>query len=196
MCSPERRADVALPRGFVTEAQRIAVEERRDLGLRPNDPLDPWELADLHGVRVVDITSLKASAEVTFFTQTSPAAFSGAILPRGHGVVIVENGSHAHTRRIATLAHEMAHVLLEHSFHGSLTDLDCAGTTGPLEEQAERLASELLVPRSAALSYARNDMSDADVAQHLGISEAKARQSMNLSGARRQVERERAKRRW
>lgn len=186
---------MVLPRGFVAEAQRIAVEERRDLGLRPTDPLDPWRLADLHGICVVDITSLTGAVDVTFFTETKPAAFSGAILPRGHGAIIVENGSHTHPRRIATVTHEMAHVLLEHPFHGSLTDVDCIGTTGPLEEQAERLACELLVPRPAALAYARRDMSDTEVAQHLGVSEAKARQSMNLSGARRQVERERRKRR-
>lgn len=178
----------------MTEAQRIAIEERRDLGLRPTDPLDPWELAALHGVRIIDIRSLEEPVDITFFTETNQAAFSGAILPYGRGAVIVENGSHAHTRRISTVTHEMAHVLLEHPFHDSLAALDCIGTTGPLEEQAERLACELLVPRPAALVYARRDMTNADVAQHLGISEAKARQSMNLSGARRQVKRERAKR--
>lgn len=185
---------MVLPRGFVAEAQRIAVEERGDLGLQLTDPLDPWELATLHGVRVIDLASLDAFVAVAFFTETNRAAFSGAILPYGRGSIIVENGSHAHTRRIATVTHEMAHVLLEHPFHGSLSAVGCIGTTGPLEEQAERLACELLVPRPAALDYARRDMTNADVAQHLGISEAKARQSMNLSGARRQVRRERAKR--
>jgi Zn-dependent peptidase ImmA (M78 family) len=185
---------VALPRGFVTEVQRVAVEERRDLGLQMVDPLDPWDLAALHGVRVIDIGSIDTCDAVTFFTETNPAAFSGAILPYGHGAIIIENGSHAHTRRVATVTHEMAHVLLEHPFHDSLSAVDCTGTTGPLEAQAERLACELLVPRPAALTYARQDMTDADVAEHLGISEAKARQSMNLSGARRQVGRERARR--
>lgn len=186
---------MALPRGFVTEAQRIAVEEREDLGLRLTDPLDPWDLAEHHGVQVIDLMTVGADPEAKSFLTTNPASFSGAVLPYGHGAIIVENGDHAPTRRIATVTHEMAHVLLEHPFHESLFELDCTGTTGPLEEQAERLACELLVPRRAALRYARQDMSNADVADHLGISEAKARQAMNLSGAHRQVRHERAKRR-
>lgn len=114
------------------------------------DALDPWDLAELHGVEVIDITSTPRTDALVHFTASRPEAFSGAVLPDGNGAVIIENGSHAQTRRIATVTHELSHVLLEHPYHETLGGHDCTGTTGPLEQQADRLACELLVPRQAA----------------------------------------------
>lgn len=180
-------------RGLVTLAQEIAVEERRDLGLGPTDALDPWALAVAHGVEVIDICDLHAPNDaIQALTGDRAEMFSAALVPDGHGCFIIENGAHSVERRRANVAHEMAHVLLEHEFHNSLFTADCIGTTGPLEREADRPANELLLPNAAALRCARADLDDAAVARRAGISEARARMAMNMSGARKRVRRERA----
>lgn len=183
------------PRGFVKNAQQIAVEERSELGLGSFDPLDPWELAELHGVRILKLSQLASngpSAEaVDAFTGHRQSVFSAALLPLGNGAMIVENDSHSRARRVANVTHEMSHVLLEHDFHASLANGDCRGTTSPTERQADRLAIELLVPGAAGLACARRGLSDDEVADMFGISAEMARMCLNLTGARKRATYER-----
>lgn len=75
------------PRGFVKEAQQIAAAEGSELGLGPFDPLAPWELAKLHGIRVLELSGLAGNrgiaGAVRTFTEHRQAVFSAALLPRG-----------------------------------------------------------------------------------------------------------------
>jgi Zn-dependent peptidase ImmA (M78 family) len=72
----------------------------------------------------------------------------------GTGLFIVENTSHSPYRRLSNLAHEMAHVLLEHHFQRILfTDGGCRyhdATSVKIEQDATDLAGELLIPTPAA----------------------------------------------
>lgn len=187
------------PRGFVKEAQQIAAEERAELGLASFDPLDPWVLAKLHGVRVLELRGLAANCgaaeAVRTFTRQRQSVFSAALLPLGSGAMIVENDSHSYTRRVANTTHEMAHVLLEHDFHPSLASGDCRGTTSLREREADRLMIELLVPGPSGLECARRGMSDEEVADRFGISVDMARMCLNLTGARKRARYEEGARR-
>jgi Zn-dependent peptidase ImmA (M78 family) len=186
-----------LPRGFVTRAQRIAREERAGIGLTDEDPLNPWDLAAEHGVEVLPLSlfvqQVGRSAELLLASRAD--RFSAMQIPDGNGCFIIENDSHHLTRRRTNVSHELGHLLLEHPFHPSLLLDDCRGTTGPLEVEADRLAQELLMPRRAIISSLRNGLSDADIASHFGVSGPYATMRLNMSGARRQYLRERARRR-
>lgn len=186
-------------RGFVTYVQNVAIEERRDLGIGLFEPLNPWALADAHGVPVVDIRDLAdepaAARAVRAFITDRQELFSAALLPIGSGCLIVENGAHASTRRVASVTHEMSHLLLEHEFHPSMASGECRGTTSEREREADRLAMELLIPRQAALTHARRGVTDIEIADRLGISPRMAAMCMNRSGARKQAMRERGRRR-
>ena len=183
-------------RGFKKEAEQIAQAERVELGLAPRDPLDPWQLASHHGVEVVSLSELRrqddeARAAVSHFVSADSGAFSAMLLPVGLGACIVENDSHASTRRKANLSHELGHLFLDHEFGYAIFDGRCRDFDATAEREAVWLGGELLIPRVGALACARDDMSDADVAHLFGVSEALAAMRMNASGARLQASRRR-----
>ncbi|CAM2988626.1 ImmA/IrrE family metallo-endopeptidase [Saccharomonospora xinjiangensis] len=182
---------MALRHGFKAEARRLAAEVREELGIRTFQPLDPYALACLYGVEVftLDEPWLPARAAAHF---TGPAAesFSGALIRIGTGCVIVENHAHERNRRRSTVAHEMAHVLLEHEFGVLVTNgRSCRSGVGTahacVEQEAAELSGELLLPSDAARTAAFRGWTDASVARHFRISERMARWRMNVTGARR-----------
>ena len=181
----------------------LALEVRGELGLCPNEPLDPYALAEEYGISVYQVGDLGAdgcSAEsIDFFTVYRPDRWSAALVPCGPGRFIVENSAHCSERRRSNVAHEMAHLLLEHEFDGILfTDGGCRSDdviVKAREQGAADLSGELLIPTTAAQSAAWDDMTNEAVAQRFEVSIEFARWRMNLSGARKIVERARAKRR-
>ncbi|MER7115038.1 ImmA/IrrE family metallo-endopeptidase [Saccharomonospora azurea] len=182
---------MALRRGFKATARRLAADVRAELGIRTFAPLDPYALAALYGVEVftLDEPWLPASA-VAHFTGPAVESFSGALVQVGTGCVIVENHTHERNRRRSTVAHEMAHVLLEHDF-GVLVTAGGSCRSGvesgreALEQEAAELSGELLLPCAAARTAAFRGWTDASVARYFRISERMARWRMNVTGARR-----------
>jgi len=184
-------------RGFKEAAKRLGLEVRAELGLDGREPLDdPRTLAALYGVPVFPLDELRAygcpEAAVTHFTEIRQATFSAALVPFGTGRFIIENSAHTNSRRRVSIAHEMAHVLLEHEFNFALLTLDgCRLMDKEVEEEADRLSAELMIPYQAALAAARSGWDDDRVAAHYGVSRAYATMRMNMSGARTVAARQR-----
>lgn len=112
--------------------------------------------------------------------------------PSELGRLIIENGVHAETRRTASIAYEIGHILLEHQFTETILTLDnCRSVSEVIEEEADRLGGELLVPFQVALMAARAGWSDQDVADFYAVSPVFAAMRMNLSGARKIAMRQR-----
>ncbi|WP_436852828.1 ImmA/IrrE family metallo-endopeptidase [Nocardiopsis dassonvillei] len=180
-------------------AARVAEEERTELGYSPFEAMDPHRLADNYGIRVLTLADLAGDEETlaaatTHFTLTRPDVFSGALLPLSTGHVIVVNQAHSPERQRSTLAHELAHVLLEHEFTTTLhLTGKCRMSDQDQEKQANDLGGELLIPRQAAFRAARAGHSDEQVAFAFKVSVPFARWRMNASGARRVADRARAK---
>ncbi|WP_019818617.1 ImmA/IrrE family metallo-endopeptidase, partial [Saccharomonospora saliphila] len=186
---------MSVRRGFKATASRLALDVRDELGLPTFAPLDPYALARLYGVEVFTLDQPWLPAEaVRHFTGPAAPVFSGALISVGPARVIVENHTHDATRRRSTVAHEMAHVLLEHDVDVLVTDGGpCRPASPPTaEHEATELAGELLLPRDAARAAAFRDWTDASVARHFRVSERLARWRMNVTGARRVARRARA----
>lgn len=187
---------MSLRRGFKAEAKRLALEVRGELGVSVFAPMNPYALAELYGIEVFDLRhpSLPADA-VQHFTGPRAASFSAALLSVGTGCVIIENHVHSWARRRSTMAHEMAHVLLEHEFGLLLSDGgNCLSSNTVIEQEAAELSGELLVPCDAARTAAFRGWTDASVARYFRVSMRMARWRMNVTGARRIACRSRAKR--
>lgn len=181
-----------------TQLRALAVEVRSELSLQDHEPLDPLTLAEFYGIDVLPITALdEAPDALAHFTDTKPSVFSGALIPCADGsTVIIENDTHTPERRVSTLSHEMAHVLLEHPFSATLTDSGrCRVMNKTHEGEAAELGGELLIPSSAALRLAYNNTSDEAVAQNYRVSLELAAWRMNATGARKRAARAAAKRR-
>lgn len=175
-----------MKRGFKAFAKRLAVELREEVNLSSAEPFDPWSLAEQWGIDVLPLLDVDCSAEaMRHFTVTNPGVFSGALIPVGTGAVIVENNTHHLVRRRATTSHEMAHVVLEHQFGGSLVnERGCRTADKTQEEEATELAGELVVPFEEAKRLARRDLIDEEVAAKFAVSVEIARWRMNATGAR------------
>lgn len=179
---------MSLRRGFRKEAREITLEVRDELGIGVFAELDPYALAELYGIEVTDLSNPCLPPEsVRYFTQERPHVFSGALVPlQPSGAFIIENHVHHPRRRRSTIAHEMAHVLLEHPFGLTLTDDNgCRSAVAEIEEEATELSGELLIPTGAARLAALKGWPDQSVANHFGVSLPMARWRMNVTGARK-----------
>lgn len=180
-----------------TQAKMIEVasEERADLGLGPDDRLNPYALASLHAIPVYPIDELddevRAVAAIKRFTTTGQSLWSAALIPVGNGRLIIENTAHLAVRRMSSIAHELAHHLLEHSFDEILLNAEkkCRqfdkGGPGPVP------SGELLIPRKAARKAAFAGRTNEDVAERFGVSTQFAQ--MQMAGPRKFAERALAK---
>ncbi|MEU3273975.1 ImmA/IrrE family metallo-endopeptidase [Saccharomonospora sp. NPDC006951] len=178
---------MALRRGFKATARRLALDVRAELGVAVFAPLDPYALAELYGIDIYDLSAPDLPpAAVEHFTGPAADSFSAALLSVGTGSIIIENHTHDFVRRRSTIAHEMAHVLLEHDFGFLLTENQgCRSSASEAESEAAELSGELLVPRDAARTAAFRGWTDYSVARYFRVSESMARWRMNTSAARR-----------
>jgi Zn-dependent peptidase ImmA (M78 family) len=166
----------------------LALEVRDEVDLKLMDPFDPYALAELYGIEVFRTSEL---VHARFGN-----AISGALIPNGTGVVIIENDSDTLPRRRLTASHEMSHVVLEHVFPAVVVDeRGCRERVGDQEVEATFLAGELVLPYDAAVKLAWQNTPDEVVARTFGISIKAAAWRMNASGARKLVARARANRR-
>lgn len=163
--------------------REVAREERTDLGLGPFEPLDPYALADAHGIRVYTLHDLREwdlSAEAhAHFHGPSGSRWSAALIPFGPVRVIIENDAHAPVRRRSNIAHELGHHLLEHPFDTVILGEDHQRQFDKTqEEQAGFIAGELLVPDEAARKAAYSRWTNSQVADTFGVSEQLAQKQM------------------
>lgn len=168
------------------ELKRRALELRAEIGLTAYQPFDPYALAELYGIDVYQLSDLERSPEaLQHFQVERTDVFSGALVPFGSGVVIVENDAHPLARRRSTASHEIAHVALEHPFAATLVNERHCRTANPEHEnEASELGGELLLPFDAAKRLARQQASDEEAALQYGVSIEIARWRMNATGAR------------
>jgi Zn-dependent peptidase ImmA (M78 family) len=116
------------------------------------------------------------------------------LIPVGTGAVILENDSHDPFRRRSTMAHEMAHVVLGHSFTpGVVDERGCRLSSQEDELEAAHLGGELLLPLTAAKALAFRDCTDEQAAARFQVSIEIARWRLNGTGARKLVRNARAK---
>ncbi|RKN38663.1 ImmA/IrrE family metallo-endopeptidase [Micromonospora endolithica] len=185
------------------EIQRRAIDIRKnDLDLTEFVQLCPYELAREHGIAVHPLDGLTEfgcpEGSVTFYASERPDVWSAALVPAGTGQFIVENTSHLPRRRRFNVAHEMAHVLLEHEFDRVMFSAEgrhgCANPSSKDQEwEAEELGVELLLPLAAAYKAAKERRTDEEVADLFDVSLPVARWRMNGTGARIVAQRAAAK---
>jgi Zn-dependent peptidase ImmA (M78 family) len=177
--------------GFVAEAEALALAVRSEIGLEADDHLDCEVLAEEWGVPVVALDALLAAgarpSSIHHLTVASPSAFSAGTVVSGTRRLIVVNPAHPAGRRANSLAHELAHLLLEHEPGSATGPGGCRVWDGGMEDEADRLAGALLVPREAAVACARVGLPLRVGAARFGVSVSLMRQRTHQSGAARQA---------
>lgn len=183
-----------LRRGFKTEAESIAREIREELKLTSVELLDPWVLAEHLAIPVLPLSSVTQLAPevVRRFQRSDRSAFSALTVFDGTKRLIVHNDAHSKRRQASNLAHELAHALLLHPPTPPLNEHGCRNWNEEIENEANWLGGTLLVPEEAALFIARNGWALAKAAEEYGVSDDMIRFRLNVTGARRRVQRSRS----
>jgi Zn-dependent peptidase ImmA (M78 family) len=133
------------------QGEALARWARNRFGLQPNVKADPEAILQGLGVKVsqhhfgVDMVDA-----IGCWSDT-----------HGPGVIVNLDGIHAHAApgRRATLAHELAHILVDR--HGSLPAAEVLGDAAPLypEQRASAFAAEFLLPKAVAAERFRDPIS-------------------------------------
>lgn len=178
-------------RGFPAEADRLAAAVREELGLGCHDRLDPRRLADEYGIPVCSIADLVAAgadpASIRQLTVVDSGCFSAGTVLTGTGRLIIFNPVHGDGRLANSVAHELAHLLLEHAPGPAIGPGGCRVWDQEMESQADLLAAVLLVPRNAALACARVGLPHPVGAARFGVSADLMRWRTDHTGAARQA---------
>jgi len=181
---------IALRRGFKAEAERISLEVRAELGVDPSDRLDGRDLAahlDIPIVRVRDLEGDGAAADSIRQIIQAEAGFSALTVCAGNARLIVYNQRQPPGRRANSLAHELAHVILEHPPTPALDGDGRRLWDAEREAEADWLAGALLVPREGALAWLRRERSLDGGERHFGVSRALFVWRVHQTGAARQL---------
>jgi Zn-dependent peptidase ImmA (M78 family) len=177
-------------RGFKAEAERIASRVREEMGQPVDAALDPFLIAAHVGVQVVPADRLVSLADLRRLADIQPDAWSAASFKKPTGqVVIVINPLSSEGRRNSDLAHEVAHLLLNHKTSsvervGPVAFFTCDAAQ---EEEANWLAGCLLLPRPVLLRAARAGTTPEALAEQCAVSVPMARFRLNASGVLIQV---------
>ncbi|MBN1171293.1 MAG: ImmA/IrrE family metallo-endopeptidase [Micromonosporaceae bacterium] len=182
-------------RGFKTEAERLADRMRAQLGLEPHDRMAIRNLAIHLGVEMHSADSLVARSDLDELNRIQPGAFSAATfhLPGGRTAIITNPDSEP-GRINSDIAHEIAHLLLNHEVRelqqlGGHTFFTC---NPEQEEEANWLGACLLLSRALLLREAFAGSDPTIIAQRYDVSIPMARFRLNASGVLLQAKRARS----
>ena len=188
---------MALRRGFKAEAERLAKDIWREMSLTSNDRMDAVKLAEHVGCIVrpadalVDITKLEE-----LYRIQDDAFFACTFELSGDRYAIVFNPLMSNTRRNSDVAHEVAHIVLDHSMSrlervGDVAFLSC---NKQQEEEAAWLSGCILLPRFALLHDLRKRRQPVAIAKRRGLSVDMVEYRLRVTGVARQLAAERRRR--
>lgn len=187
---------MAFRRGFKTEAHALALELRAELNLLALDRLDPRILAAHLDIPIWSLSEFVADHPlIAPLLSTELSAFSAVTVFDGQRRTIVHNDGHPKSRQNNSLTHELSHGLLHHPATPALDDTGCRNWNQDIEDEATWLAGELLVTNDAAMAVARGQWTISEAAAELAVSTELVRFRVNMSGARKIVQRAAARRR-
>lgn len=176
-------------RGFKAEAERQAETIRQDMGKRPFDALDALELARHAGAEVRRADELTSRAKLETLEELQPGCFSACTFTVGERHVIVYSPLASVGRMQSDIAHEVSHLLLEHTMSsvqtlGGATFYTCNADE---EQEANWLAGCLLLPRPLVYRAAKNGLDATAMAERFNVSEQMAGYRIRATGVMQQL---------
>jgi Zn-dependent peptidase ImmA (M78 family) len=180
---------VTLRRGFLAEAEREAKHIRAELGVGPAEPVDVFQIAKHLGVRVIAADELIDPTRLHDLERLQAFAFSACTFDIDGTKVVVVNPLRTRARRASDVAHELAHLLLDHRLDEIriVADVPFRTCRPDQEEEATNLGGTLLLPRPLLLSAVRHGLDEQAIAAQYDVTTEMARFRINRTGVRRQL---------
>ena len=188
---------MALPRGFKARAEEIARDIRAAAGVGPCAPLDLENVAASRDVRIVSAGDLVPIESLQEIESIQAFSFSACTFEINGGHVVVYNPIRKRPRRRSDIAHELAHIILQHDLTEIqyLNDVPFRTCRPDQEQEATALGGTLLLPRAALLEEARSGATVDQIATEFEVTKQMAQFRWNSTGVERQVAAEAALRR-
>lgn len=187
-------------RGFKSWAERTSANIRRELDLSPYDRLDVFKLAEFLEVTACtprDFPGLPSDV-LHQLLDHDPWGWSAACLTRHDGtMLLIYNPRKSRGRMASDIAHELAHIILEHKPSTIIFSHDGSFAMRTYdqkqEDEANWLAWSLLLPREALLRAKQNALSAEDTAVMYGVTSQLVHYRMRMTGVSVQLERARSR---
>ena len=160
-------------RGFKADAERLAASVRKEMGKSAATYVDAVELAQHAGAEVRCADELTSLAKLEHLDELQPGAFSACTFTFGERHIVVYNPLSTPGRTQSDIAHEVAHLLLNHSVKtvetiGGVSFFACDADE---EQEANWLAGCLLLPRPLLLHAAKRGIDPGAIAEAYNVSE-------------------------
>ena len=176
-----------LRRGFIKEAEELAMSFRQGLGVSASDPLCvlalcEWLEIPLH--RLSDIKGLSNDIKVRLLGTGAADTKFFAVTMKPNGISeILYNDFVSSNRQRSDIAHEVAHIVLGHKPSIITSEKGCRAYNAELEREAHELGYTILVPKFSALSAVENFNRREDAAKHFQVSKSLMEYRIRKSGA-------------
>lgn len=164
-------------RGFKSWCERVAIQQRTELKLKPEDPLDPMVLTKHLEIEVWTAAQIPGldPLYLDVLVEKDPDSWSAITLCTGQKDLIIVNPAHGGGRRASDIMHEIAHILIGHDpARVEVTEdglLFLSFYDKQQEEEAKWLSGCLLLPREALLLIRRRKMDTETAARTYGVSD-------------------------
>ena len=181
-------------RGFKSWCERAAAEYRAALGVPMEAALDPYALAEHLDVRVLmpeDIPRIAPASAKQLRGVAGQANWSAVTIFQGGARLVILNSGHPGTRQANSLAHELAHIILNHTSDNAQVSqqgfLFRNNFDKEQEDEANWLAACLLLPREGLLQAYRSKPIPAALAQHFRVSQKLVNWRLRMTGIMHQA---------
>ena len=172
--------------GFKAEANRIAISIRKKMGLKPIDPINPFDICDHFDIGVIKLSS--DGYNTGKLLSEDNHVFSATVVPCGGQRAIVYNDSHSQYRQNSSICHELAHCFLGHECTPPLTKEGERVRDGGIEAEANWLGGTLLLTDEGALHILKNGFKS-NAQDIYGISKTMLNFRLKVSGAHKRFQR-------
>jgi hypothetical protein len=184
-----------LERGFKTWSEQLSLSIRRELNLAPHAPLSPLCLAEHLDVRVWtphDVPGLPRHV-LDQLIYHDPDGWSAVTCSSGKDTLIIHNPQHSPARQNSDIAHELAHIILEHEPCKLVVSHDASivmrNFDAKQEEEANWLGWSLLLPRTALAYATKTRLSTEEIARQWKVSTQLVNFRTKMTGVQQQYKR-------
>lgn len=188
-----------MKRGFKAQCERRSIEIRRQIGLGETECLIANDVATLYSTSVISADKIpglseKSANQLFNIDQENWAAFT--LKKRNHSMIVYRPVS-SHARVNSVTMHELSHIILGHTFASIQTSHEghmiIDNYNQEQEDEADWLASTLLLPRPALLSVKQKRLADTVICQKYLVSLQMLQWRVRMTGIEHQIRHSQAK---
>jgi Zn-dependent peptidase ImmA (M78 family) len=184
----------ALERGFKAWSERTALAFRSEIKVNIDAALSPTLLADYLGVQLWTPHQVPGMTSdlLDQLLKNDPWGWSATSLQVDGSAIVIFNPRHSKGRQASDVAHELAHIILEHQpatliLSADLEEISMRSFNQKQEDEANCLGWTLLLPRDALMRAKRRRLSTEAIAEQFGVTNSLVNYRINATGVEKQL---------